>query len=287
MQTEDTRGTWPRERDTVVFTSDLDAAPAAPPFAIRAGSVRSQSPWEFVPHAHTVHELVWVREGTMTVRVDDMVLTVPDGYGVWIPAGRTHAGRTTAGAELCDATFAPDRSGVHIPEPCVVEVTTLLGALLTRLEEASLGIEERLRLEAVVFDSVVPAPPKFALSLPKTLRIAPVVEALLNNPTNAVSLQNWSVALGLSTRTLSRIFRAETGLSFFQWRQALRVHHSVTLLAGGLTVQDVADMMGHANASSFIAFFKRVTGTTPGAYAFDLAHPLPRVQNDASGGPED
>jgi len=283
VQTEDTRGTWPRERDTVVFTSDLDAAPPEPPSAIRAGSVKSRSPWEFAPHAHTVHELVWVREGTMTVRVNGMVLTVPDGYGVWIPAGRTHAGRTTAGAELCDATFAPDRSGVQILEPCVVEVTTLLGALLTRLEKASLGLEERLRLEAVVFDNVVPAPPRFALPVPSTLRIAPVVEALLGNPTDAASLDDWAAALGLSTRTLSRIFRAETGLSFFQWRQALRIHHSVTLLASGLAVQDVADVMGHADASSFIASFKRVTGNTPGTYA--LAHTTPHVQNDASGGP--
>ncbi|WP_423921342.1 AraC family transcriptional regulator [Frigoribacterium sp. 2-23] len=284
METEGTLGSWPRERNTVVFAAELDVAPAMPPFAIRASSVMSHAPWEFAPHVHTVHELVWVREGTMTVRVDDMIMTVPDGYGVWIPAGRTHSGRTTAGAKLCDASFAPERSGVHIPTPCIVEVTTLLGALLSRLEQTSLSLDERLRIEAVVFDNVVSAPAGFALSVPHTLRVAPVVEALMRNPTDTVSLDDWSAALGLSTRTLSRIFRAETGLSFFQWRQALRVHHSVTLLADGLAVQDVAEIMGHANASSFIAAFKRVTGITPGAHA--LSHAAPRVHIDASSGPE-
>jgi len=34
-------------------------------------------------------------------------------------------------------------------------------------------------------------------------------------------------------------------------------------------VQDVSELMGHTHPSTFIAAFKRVMGTTPGAFAQD------------------
>jgi len=44
----------------------------------------------------------------------------------------------------------------------------------------------------------------------------------------------WAAALNLSTRTFNRVFRAETGLTFQQWRQRACVLHAIRLLSAGI-----------------------------------------------------
>jgi hypothetical protein len=62
--------------------------------------------------------------------------------------------------------------------------------------------------------------------------------------------------------TLSRLFRAETGLSFATWRAHVRVRAAVPLLAGGTSVSATARAVGYRKPSAF----RRVTGQTPGTY---------------------
>jgi AraC-like DNA-binding protein/quercetin dioxygenase-like cupin family protein len=260
------QGAWRREPRTVVL-HEVDSPVEVPePFAILSESAYVEPPLEFPPHTHPLHELVWVRGGTMTVDLADRLVTVPEGHGLWIPAGTVHSGRTTAGTSLYDALFDPGRSPIDLPEPAAIDVTPVLASLLTHLERTDLAPQARLRAEAVVFDVLVPSDQQLSLHVPRAERIGPIVAALLDDPTDDRTLPEWADALGLSERTVTRLFRAHTGLSFNQWRQALRVHHAIALMAEGLAVQDVSEEMGYAQPSTFIATFKRVVGTTPGAY---------------------
>lgn len=260
------RGAWRRERDTLVLSGGSLPRSIPEPFAISSASVIVEEPLEFAPHSHPLHELVWVRGGMMTVRLADRVVTVPDGFGIWIPAGDVHSGRTTAKVALCDALFDPGKSRVALDRALTVEVTPLLASLLTHLERDDLGEAERIRAEAVVFDVLVPAARQLSLQVPHVERLEPIVTALLADPTDDRRLGEWAELLGFSERTVARMFRTHTGLSFMQWRQVLRIHHALSLMAEGLAVQDVAELAGYAQASTFIASFKRVMGTTPGDF---------------------
>lgn len=265
------RGAWRRERDTLVL-HHIDLPRSIPePFAISSESVSVSEPLEFEPHSHPLHELVWVRGGMMTVRLADRVVTVPDGYGIWIPSGAVHSGRTTAKVDLCDALFDPGKARVSLQGPTTVEVTPLLASLLTHLGRDDLDEAERLRAEAVVFDVLAPSARQLLLQVPHVDRLEPIVSALLADPTDDRRLSEWAELLGISERTVARLFRSHTGLSFMQWRQVLRIHHALSLMAEGLAVQDVAELTGYAQASTFIASFKRVMGTTPGAFATSAA----------------
>lgn len=261
------RGAWARERDTLVVRGeDLDQE-APQPFAISSTSLFVEEPLEFTPHSHPNHKLVWVQGGMMTVRLADRVVTVPEGYGIWLPSGAVHSGRTTAKVALCEALFVPASSRVGLHEPTTVEVTPLLGSLLIHLGRTDLGAAERGRAEAVVFDVLVPAARQLLVQVPHVDRLEPIVTALLEDPTDDRRLSDWAGLLGISERTVARLFRDHTGLSFMQWRQVLRIHRALSLMAEGLSVQDVAELTGYAQPSTFIASFKRVMGTTPGAFA--------------------
>ncbi|TPW75059.1 helix-turn-helix transcriptional regulator [Schumannella soli] len=271
------RGSWAREPGTEVraFTAtDVDPPGGeATPRVIRTGSEVADVPLEWAPHAHSMHELVWVRGGTMTSRVGDRVFTVAEGRGLWMPAGVEHAGRLTAGGELFDAFFEVGTTPGDVARRLggdrarEIEMTPVLESLLLHLARPDLEPAARARAEAVVFDVIEPAAHPLALAVPQDARIAPIVTALLDDPADARGLEDWAAELDASERTITRAFRRATGLSFAQWRQARRVHHALLLLAEGGDVNSVSDELGYAQASTFITAFRRVIGVTPGAFA--------------------
>lgn len=259
-----------------------------PEQAVDAGAIVAEfrivpAPTEWAPHAHRLHELVWVRGGTLASRVGGRVFTVFEGHGLWMPAGVVHAGRATAGARFHDAFFASDRTPFASGEPMVIAMTPLLESLLSHLSRTDLDPAARLRAEAVVFDVIRPSEHQLVLPLPGDPRIDPIAEALLDDPADNRSLEEWARRLESSERTITRAFRRTTGLSFAQWRQLLRVHRALMLLSDGFDVMSVSESLGYAQPSSFIAAFRRVMGTTPGAF-FDGAGGAPgNVRNSVSG----
>lgn len=259
-------GAWRREPSTVVRRAA--AVPAgAESFVIRAESEAPGAPTEWEPHSHALHELVWVRGGTLTARVGQQIFTVSDGYGLWLPAGVEHAGRLTALVQFSDAFFAPDRTPLSFDGPTAVAMTPLLESLLAHVARSDLDPAARARAEAVVFDVLEPSERQLAIQLPGDARIDAIAEALLDDPADNRTVEEWAVALGLSDRTITRAFRRATGLSFVQWRRALRVHQALALLAEGCDVRTTSEILGYAQPSTFIAAFRRVMGTTPGAFA--------------------
>ncbi|GAA2258613.1 helix-turn-helix transcriptional regulator [Streptomyces amakusaensis] len=269
---------WRREVGTVV--RGVDPLPESES-AILAASRIVPAPTEWSAHAHPLHELVWVRGGTLTSRVGDRVYTVVGGYGLWMPAGMVHEGRSTAGAEFFSAFFAPEHMPFAFTRPMAITMTTLLESLLTHLSAADLDVEARARAESVVFDVIRPSERQFALRLPGDPRIDAIAEALLDNPSDGRSLEEWARLLGTSDRTITRAFRQATGLPFAQWRQMLRVHRALMLLAEGIDVATVSEVLGYAQPSSFIVAFRRVMGTTPGAFsgAAGVRNSVSRDQN--------
>lgn len=260
-------GAWRREPSTVLRqgVSVPENTPAS--FVIFTESEVPVVPMEWAPHSHPMHELVWAHKGTFTVRVDDSVFTVSEGEGLWLPAGQVHGGRLTAKVEFHNAFFAPDGTPVAFSGPTAIEMNPLLESLLMHLAGTDLSAETRARAESVVFDVLKPTGKPLALQLPGDGRIDAIAETLLRDPANNRSLDEWAQALGISERTITRAFRHTTGLSFSQWRRALRVHRALILLSDGWDVHATSELLGYSHPSTFITAFRQVMGTTPGAFA--------------------
>ncbi|MEU9348133.1 AraC family transcriptional regulator [Streptomyces sp. NPDC048278] len=81
---------------------------------------------------------------------------------------------------------------------------------------------------------------------------------------------------GVGERTLTRLFRAEFGMTYPQWRTTTRVFHAMIQLAEGATVTETGRRCGWATTSAFIDTFTRTVGRTPGSYRAAVRGTTPR-----------
>ena len=85
-------------------------------------------------------------------------------------------------------------------------------------------------------------------------------------PSPHETIDDWCVALGMSRRAFTRLFREETGLSFSAWRQQACLVAALPRLVAGEPVTAVAIDLGYDNPAAFTAMFKRVLGASPRHY---------------------
>ena len=124
------------------------------------------------------------------------------------------------------------------------------------------------RMVSVLLDQLPLLPEVgFPLPMPRDRRLVALCTALLNEPDSPETIREWCTRLGMSERTLARLFQRQTGESFGRWRQRIRLHHARAQLEAGESVTAVALNCGYASVSAFIAAFKKLFGRTPGQLA--------------------
>lgn len=101
---------------------------------------------------------------------------------------------------------------------------------------------------------------------PKDSRLRRIVEAIKANPADNRSTDDWSKVSGASSRTIQRIFRAETGMTFGQWKRQAIILESIRMLGDGESVINVALDLGYDSPSAFSAMFRRTLGIAPSKY---------------------
>ena len=87
---------------------------------------------------------------------------------------------------------------------------------------------------------------------------------MLGDPTGAHEIETLAQTVGTSARTLSRLFAAETQLSFKTWCQRARIAAAIERLStANVSVKQLASDLGYASVPAFSHAFRQVTGKTP------------------------
>ncbi|RKS08682.1 AraC-like DNA-binding protein [Nocardiopsis sp. Huas11] len=219
------------------------------------------------PHSHLQHQLAWTRHGVLGVAVEDTYWVLPPTRALWLPAGVVHRTGATRDAVLCSLYLEPDRCALDWTEPTPVGVNGLLAHLIDHLSRHDLAHNVRLRAEAALLDLLHPLP-TLPIDVPRPVdsRVCAVADALLADPADPRGLEAHARAVGVSRRTLTRLFVNDTGMSFDRWRTHMRLRASLPLLAEGQSVSRVARAVGYATSSAFLAAFRRTVGTSPRRY---------------------
>jgi AraC-like DNA-binding protein len=127
------------------------------------------------------------------------------------------------------------------------------------------GHEERLfrvLLDRLTLSQMTP----LHLPSPTSAALKRIAAALIENPADQRTIEEWSEEEGITARTLARRCIAETQMSFGRFRQQVRLLNALERLGAGESVTSVAFAVGYEDVSSFIAVFKSSLGTTPAKY---------------------
>lgn len=226
------------------------------------------------PHRHDDHQIVYASRGVLAVTTDGGSWIAPATRAIWVPAGTVHQHLAHGPTTLHTLGLPVSDNPLSLDEPAVLAVSPLLRELILAYcgtgepAEEVTGTAERHRLRAVLLDQLRRSPQQpVRLPSPRDPRLVAVCEILHADPAEPGTLAELGARVGASDRTLTRLCRAELGMTFPQWRTQLRLHRALRLLAEELPVTRVAHECGWASTSAFIATFRRAFGRTPGERA--------------------
>jgi len=231
-------------------------------------------------HRHDDHQLIYVSSGVLAITTGHGSWVASGDRALWVPAGTWHEHRFYGHSEFHTIGFpaggTPLRPLAGLPpgSPTVIAVDSLLRELLVALTGAGLSPAEAGRIRAVVRDRLHRAAVQpVTLPTPSDPRLADACQMVESDLRHPRTLAWLAQRVNTSERTLSRLFRAEFGMSYPQWRTRARIFAAMVALAGDATVTDTAYACGWATTSAFVHAFGQAMGTTPGAHRRRPAQP--------------
>ncbi|NUT47719.1 MAG: helix-turn-helix transcriptional regulator [Saccharothrix sp.] len=231
--------------------------------------VRSLAPGAGIDaHRHDDHQIVYAARGVLAITPDRGSWIAPATRAIWVPAGTVHAHPAPGELELLLVGLPPTDNPLGLAEPGVLAVGPLLRELiLAYTRPPHDDTPERRRLRAVLLDQLRASPQQpVHLPAPTDPRLRELCAILGDDPADNRTLAALGARVGASDRTLARLFKADLGMTFPQWRTQLRLHRALVMLAEDAPVTTVAHACGWSSTSAFIDAFRRVFGHTPGTH---------------------
>jgi AraC-like DNA-binding protein len=221
-------------------------------------------------HAHDEMQTFYVRSGLLGIRTAGGAWVIPPGRLGCIKPGVVHAATILSDLEAWSVFCPLPRALVLKEDICILQCSALLGMLLERVAEC-----EKLNLKAPVDRGLAALAisemskarsESLGIPLPSSKSLVKVARQILENGSEGKSISVWAKAAGMSVRSFSRNYRAETGQTFEQWRTRANHQKAIELLSQGENVTSCAFALGYESVSAFIASFRKHHGITPSKF---------------------
>jgi AraC-like DNA-binding protein len=221
-------------------------------------------------HAHDWDQLALISESAAIVETDSVYVVHPLLKGLWLPAGVEHSIYSPRRFYLHALYFEPGTLRTD-SSPQVLGLDNLARELILLLCTAPRASQRgpRHAHALALLEEVLPEakPESFSLPRPKHDRARKLADYFSAQPHDARSVEIIAAEIGgASLRTFERLFVDETGLSLAAWRRHSRLLTSLSLLAEGKSIGEVAHAVGYESAAAFSTAFKQCFGVSPSSY---------------------
>ncbi|GLR70368.1 AraC family transcriptional regulator [Agaribacter marinus] len=221
-------------------------------------------------HSHEWAQFVYAHKGVLAVSTPSFRFIVPPEQGVWITPTTVHEVEAITDLKLTSFYIASSLLKDLPDNCCVLQVSMFLKSLIIEADKISQDFEWKGtdgRLLRLILDRLHGAPTeKLQLPYPRDRRLKGLIKAMQVNPSSNITLKQWGQSCGASSRTLTRLFKRDTGLTFIEWKQRLSIQIAISQLSIGVSVANVSLNLGYQSTSSFIYMFRQNTGVTPSFY---------------------
>ncbi len=218
-------------------------------------------------HEHERDQLLYATRGIMRLRTAGEAWIVPRDSAVYIPAGTKHSVGMHGDVDMRTLYIDTASANARPQALAVVSVSNLLRELILALsaEPVVYGPDSRGDIIAQLIKNEIGNAKELSLNvpLPKDPRLQRLCAALLADPSDRRTLNDWADTAGASARTLARLFEHDLGMGFNRWRQRIRLHSALESLSRGEPISRVARKHGYLSTSAFSAAFGKVMGFVP------------------------
>lgn len=222
-------------------------------------------------HSHDQHaQILYAPSGCMTLLTCHSQVILPPQKLLYIPAGLEH--RVTFRNVVAYRSIYLNVGKLDLEDLTlqVRVVSPLLTELIERIcwwnweEEYTLPQQ---RILGVFWDEFQEAKREsYTLDIPTDYRLQSYMTAFMMEKKVPPFLHELAQYVGASEKTITRIFKRETKMTYQAWRQQWRVYRAIELLADQESITSISDQLDFSSDSAFIEFFKNHTGTTPTKY---------------------
>ena len=216
--------------------------------------------------------MLYASKGEIRVHTAENIWLIPPRCALWIPAFVEHSVTSLSDVRLSTALVEQNAANILGDKCFLVRMTNLLKELVLRLnqldemQQNGMLYSEDLQksLQLLIFEEIKQSP-TFPIEIPwpKDKRLVLICEQLIKHPKHSKDLNTWSSIIGTSSRTLIRLFKKETGLSYRGWIQQMHIVLALSQLAQGQAISHIATLLGYTSTSAFSAMFKRHLGYSP------------------------
>jgi len=246
--------------------------------AFQTLSRRYEAGGELPLHAHDQAQLLFATQGLMEVTTPAGRWLVPTQRAVWLPANVPHSILMLTDVEMRTLYIEsqwihPHSQALNLHHEFVVGVGPLLRGLVLTLFNSE-AHPERVELAAklILFELVEATDSTTFIPMPSDVRARRIAELAMKDPKCLRSFEALAHEVGVSQRTATRLFSAETQLTFKKWRQRARMMAAINALSReGARIKQIAAQLGFSSTASFTASFHEIIGVTPGQFLEQLS----------------
>jgi AraC-like DNA-binding protein len=221
-------------------------------------------------HTHAWAQVLYAVQGVMWVEIGHEALVVPPQRAVWLPPNTPHSIKMMSAVQMRNLYLRQQDVIALSPHGEVFEVSPLLRQLIVVMTEEGDQRSEAYRDTAyrlIVLELLAAKRSTLRIALPTGAdrRLESICRAVIDNPTQDISLEQHAEHAGASVRTLSRLFQQELGMGFAEWRRQVQLAVATSRLSEGHAINAIARSLGYL-PSSFSDMFRRELGAPPAAY---------------------
>jgi len=210
---------------------------------------------------------IFACSGVVAVITEQGRFLIPPEQGLWLPAKTPF--QIVAATQVKLAYFLYDdklSTGLSY-ETAVLQVDHFLKTCI--FEAIALDDEQQLRGDYQLISSLIAQRISIAATWPlllpavKDQRLQAITSRQQKFPALKTDLVGWGKFVHTSSRTLSRVFKKETGLTYSQWKQMMAIHIAIIELYLGESIASIAKNLGYESSSAFIHMFSKQMNSTP------------------------
>jgi len=249
-------------------------------------------------HAHNFFELVYVTGGTAIHILSGEKSLLATGDYFIVDYGSVHSYSESRDFQIINCLFLPEiiddtlygcRSFDTLIQNCLIRyyspsiqhtpvnrifhdddgrILALLVGMQDEYREKKAGFNEVFRcrlIEILVLTlrRIIPASKRW----PKSTAVLSIVQYVDRNYSKSLTLSSFCEEYHYNLQYMSRKFKQETGFTFREYLQKVRIEKSCSLLAGSdMWIQDIAQAVGYDDIKFFCQIFKKLLNMPPREY---------------------